>query len=88
MKHAANNAPFAPRQFVVSDEKGGFVVVTEGQLGYFESKVNIPDQAEADRINRQVLGNSPAEVSAAKAASMFGWDRYEAILEWEKRKRS
>lgn len=74
------------RKFIVNNDEGGFVVVQEGDLGYFEPPMDIPDAYEAARINCMVLGNSPAEVQAAKAASMFGWDCYEKVLAWEKRK--
>lgn len=86
MANPFDNVPFAPRQFVVSNDQGGFVLVLEGQAGYCLPSVPIVDQAEAERINRQVLGNSPEECRAAKAASMFGWDKYDKFLAWEARK--
>ena len=57
---------------------GHIVVVVRGESGYHELDYPLsPESADAVNVS---LGNSPAEVSAAVACSMFGWDNFERLV--------
>lgn len=69
------------RVFIVKNHNDDYVRVQEGLLGFWPipEKFMPADDNEADLLNAS-LGNTPAEAEAAKGASMFGWEKFEKLL--------
>ena len=65
-------------QFIVKNKvTNEFVLVKRGEKGYYG--VSIHTQAYADEFNK-VAGHTAAEVDAAEASSMFGWDGFDSLV--------
>lgn len=62
--------------------KNKFVAVKEGEIGYWDlpEGYECNSQDSADILN-EALGNFPPEVKAAEMASMFGWDKFDVMVE-------
>lgn len=54
------------------------IMVREGETGYYPRPQY--SQVEADELN-EMAGHTPADLKAAEAGSMFGWDCPAAELE-------
>ena len=67
------------RTFIFKHNTSGeFVIVKEGEVGFYSASVN--SQEHADSLN-EANGHSPAEVKAAEACSMFGWNGFDKMVE-------
>jgi hypothetical protein len=67
------------RTFIIKhNTTGEFVIVKEGELGFYSASIN--SQEHADSLN-EANGHTPGQVKAAEACSMFGWNNFNELSE-------